>query len=41
MQKQIAKEALADCASVCEIVPAKLSENIGDIAAISIAVLEN
>lgn len=37
MQKQIAKEALADCASVCEIVPAKLSENIGDIASLSIA----
>jgi len=41
MQREIAKEALTDCASVCEIVPAKLSENIGDIAAVSIAVLEN
>ena len=41
MQKQIQKEALTDCASVCEIVPAKLSENIGDIAAVSVAVLEN
>ena len=41
MQEQITKEALVDCASVCEIVPAKLSENIGDIAAVSVAVLEN
>lgn len=40
MQKQIEKEALLNCASVCEIVPAKLSENIGDIAAVSVAVLE-
>lgn len=41
MQNQIIKEALADCARACEVVPAKLSENIGDIAAISVAVLEN
>jgi len=37
MQKQIAKEALLESARVCEIVPAQLSENIGDIAALAIA----
>ena len=37
MQKQIQKEALSDSAKVCQIVPAKLSENIGDIAALSVA----
>lgn len=37
MEKEIRKEALMDSAKVCEIVPAQLSENIGDIAALSIA----
>jgi len=37
MEKEIRKEALTDSARVCEIVPAQLSENIGDIAALSIA----
>lgn len=37
MQKQIKKEALSESAQVCEIVPAKLSENVGDIAALAIA----
>ena len=37
MEKEIKKEALTDSAKVCEIVPAQLSENIGDIAALSIA----
>lgn len=37
MEKEIRKEALTDSAKVCEIVPAQLSENIGDIAALSIA----
>ena len=35
--KEIAKEALDISAAVCEIVPAELSENIGDIAALAIA----
>ncbi|MBQ2701607.1 MAG: ROK family protein, partial [Clostridia bacterium] len=37
MEKEIRKEALMDSATICEIVPAQLSENIGDIAALSIA----
>lgn len=39
MRKQIEKEALACSSEVCEIVPAKLSENIGDYAALSVALL--
>lgn len=41
MQKEIDREALSCSRKVCQIVPAKLSENIGDIAAISVAVLED
>ena len=37
MQKAIDREALSDSAHVCEIVAAKLSENVGDIAALAIA----
>jgi glucokinase len=37
MKRVIDKEALTDSARVCEIVPAKLSENVGDIAALAIA----
>lgn len=37
MKKEIEMEALGISASVCEIVPAQLSENIGDIAALAIA----
>ena len=37
MQKEINKEALDISAAVCQIVPAELSENIGDIAALAIA----
>ena len=37
MKKEIEKEALGISAAVCEIVPAELSENIGDIAALAIA----
>lgn len=37
MQKELKKEALACSMDVCKIVPAELSENIGDIAAIAIA----
>ena len=41
MQKEMERESLRCSREVCEIVPARLSENIGDIAAISVAVLEN
>lgn len=37
MEEVLSREALACSRSVCEIVPAKLSENIGDIAALAIA----
>lgn len=37
MKKQIAREALQESACVCEIVPAQLSENIGDVAALAVA----
>ena len=37
MEKEIKKEALGNSASVCQIVPAQLSENVGDIAALAIA----
>ena len=37
MQKRLQKEALQESLSVCEIVKAQLSENIGDYAAIAIA----
>lgn len=36
MKKAIEREALSDSACVCEIVPAKLSENVGDMAALAI-----
>lgn len=37
MEKQIKGEALQESAQACEIVPAQLSENVGDIAALAIA----
>ena len=37
MKRVIEEEALTDSARMCEIVPAKLSENVGDIAALAIA----
>ncbi len=40
MNKQIQKEALLESAQICEIIPAKLSENVGDVAALAIAVGE-
>ena len=40
MNKVLQKEALPESMQVCEIVPAKLSENIGDIAALALAMLE-
>jgi glucokinase len=39
MQEVIEREALFDSHSVCKIVPAGLSENIGDMAALSLAML--
>lgn len=39
MKKELARESLRSSLDVCEIVPAKLSENVGDIAAISVAML--
>ena len=41
MQKELIRESLSCNLEVCQIVPAKLKENIGDIAAISVAVLED
>lgn len=41
MQKELERESLRGSREVCQIVPAKLSENIGDIAALSVAVLED
>ena len=40
MEKVLQKEALAESRLVCEIVGAKLSENIGDIAALAVADME-
>lgn len=40
MEKELKKESLRCSREVCRIVPAKLSENIGDIAAISVALLQ-
>lgn len=37
MKKVLEREALGESLQVCEIVPAQLSENIGDIAALSLA----
>lgn len=37
MEKRIKKEALKESLAVCKIVPAKLQENIGDFAAIAVA----
>ncbi len=37
MERQLKKEALPEALAVCEIVPAQLSENIGDYAAIAVA----
>ena len=38
MNKVLKKESLGESLQVCEIVPAHLSENIGDIAALSLAI---
>ena len=39
MEETIRSEALIHSAKVCEIVPAELGEKIGDIAALSVAIL--
>lgn len=39
MQQEIEKEALSISADVCKVVPAMLSENIGDYAAIGVSLL--
>ncbi len=39
MEKELKREALDCNREVCEILPAKLSENIGDYAALSVAIL--
>ena len=38
MEAEIAREALPGAAAVCQVVPAKLGEQIGDFAALSVAV---
>lgn len=40
MNAVIQRETLGQSNAVCKIVPAKLSENVGDIAAVAVAVLE-
>ena len=40
MKREIKKEALSYSRKACRIVPSGLKENIGDIAAISIAIGE-
>ena len=40
MNAVMKREALGQSSVVCQIVPAKLSENVGDIAAVSVAALE-
>jgi len=37
MYEEIEKEAIASSANICEIVPAKLGDQLGDIAALSVA----
>ena len=38
MDAEIAREALPGAVAVCEVVPAKLGETIGDYASLSVAV---
>lgn len=37
MEAEIAREALAESRSVCQVVPAQLGDRIGDVAAITVA----
>ena len=39
MEQVIAQEALAMSADICQVVPAALGDQIGDMAALSVAVL--
>ena len=39
MERELRREALEVSRAACRILPAKLSENVGDVAAISIAVM--
>ena len=39
MEEVIAREALPQSRKICRILPAELGENIGDIAALSVALL--
>ena len=41
IQPIIREESLTDAYSVCKILPAKIGENIGDYAALAIAILED
>ena len=41
MMEEIKKEAYFESVEACKIVPAMLGENIGDIAALSLALLSN
>ena len=36
----VERESLADSCKVCKILPAKIGENIGDYAALALAVME-
>ena len=38
MNEVIAREALAPSAEICRVVPAKLGEQIGDVAALTVAI---
>ena len=40
MEPIIKKESLADALKVCKILPAKIGENIGDFAALAVAIME-
>ena len=39
MEKVLKKECLAGAYGVCEILPAKLEENIGDYAALAVGIM--
>ncbi len=41
MKKEIAREALAFSSQACKITPARLSESVGDVAALSLAIMED
>ena len=41
LQPIVQEESLTDAYTVCKILPAKIGENIGDYAALAIAILED